>query len=69
VKYLAISAIFSRLGAGFEISVKLQDSGVVRVLAMLGKDSMQTAKKALLPVDEGSVAIEGEEFDSTEVER
>jgi hypothetical protein len=54
--------------AGFEISVELQDGGIVRVLAVSRQDPVQALENSFLPVDEGPVAIEGEKVESAEVE-
>ncbi len=68
LKHLAILAILSLLGAGFEIAVELEDRGIVSVLAMGRKDAVQAAENTVLPVDESPVTIEGENFEATEVE-
>jgi hypothetical protein len=65
---LAVAAILSLLGAGFEVAVELQDRGVVHVLVVGRKDAVQAAENAFLPVDESPVAIEGKKFESAEVE-
>jgi lactam utilization protein B len=56
------------LGTGFEIPIELQDSGIVRVLAVGRKNAVQAAENSILPVNERAVTIEGENFKSVEVE-
>ena len=68
LKHFAIAAILSLLGVGFEVAVEPQDRGVVRVSAVGRKNAVHTAENSILPVDESAVTIEGENFESAEVE-
>ena len=68
LKNFAIAAIFALLGAGFEIAVEPQDGGIVRVLSVGRENAVQAAENSFFPVDESPVAVEGEKFESAEVE-
>src|SRR5208282_1020408 len=63
-----IAAILTLLSAGFKVSIKLEDCRVVDILAVGRKNQVQATKNSLFPVNESSVAIEGENFKSAEVE-
>jgi hypothetical protein len=64
----AIAPVWSLLGTRLEVAIKLEDRSVVSILAMGGEDTMHAAQNSFLPVDEGAVAIESENFKSAEVE-
>src|SRR5712671_751949 len=67
LQHFAITAILSLLGASFEVAVKPQDGGIVRVLAVGRKNAVKAAKDSLLPVDQGPVAVEGEDLEAVEI--
>lgn len=57
------------LGLGLEVAVDLQNASVFELVAMRGHERAQDGKDASLPIDQGTVAIEGEDLDSTKIER
>jgi hypothetical protein len=64
---IAIEAILALFGTSFEVAIKLEDCGVVGILSMGGENSMQANEDAFLPVDESTVAVKSENFESAEV--
>jgi hypothetical protein len=67
LKDFAIAAVLSLLSFEFEVAIESQDSGIFRMFAVGRKDAVHTAENAVLPVDESTVTIEGQNFESGEV--
>ena len=51
-----------------EVSVKLEEGSVPDVFGMRRKDAVKRREQPGLPVDEGSIAIEGEDLEAVEIE-
>ena len=65
---LAIGFVISGFGFGLEMTVESQNLRIGVMDRMLLKNSLQRGENARLPIDEGAVAIEGDELELGEVE-
>jgi hypothetical protein len=55
-------------GTQLEISIELEQIGVVHPLIVGGENGAKRRQDSLFPIDECAVAVEGEDFETVEVE-
>src|SRR4029078_10298195 len=65
---LAIRLILSAFCLGLEVTVERQNLGIRTVDRMLLENSLERSENACLPIDESTVAIEGDELKWGEIE-
>jgi hypothetical protein len=63
----AIGLKLPLLGAQFELALQIEQGRVIGTLPMCREHLMQHGEYAGLPVDQGAVAIKGEDFEAREV--